>query len=64
MLAARTGAAEDSMEVRLLACALIDAVSVAVEHWAGQDEPGDVTELTWQALACLQVDELQAATRG
>ncbi|MER6050215.1 TetR/AcrR family transcriptional regulator [Streptomyces sp. NPDC020883] len=64
VLAARTGAAEDSMEVRLLACALIDALSVAMEHWAWQDEPGDVAELTRQALAYLRVDELQAATRG
>ncbi|MYT30023.1 hypothetical protein [Streptomyces sp. MspMP-M5] len=64
VLAARTGAAEDSMEVRLPACALIDALSVAMEHWAWQDEPGDVAELTRQALAYLRVDELQAPARG
>ncbi|AJC54633.1 tetr family transcriptional regulator [Streptomyces sp. 769] len=64
VLAARTGATEHSMEVRLLACALIDALSVAMEHWAWQDEPGDVAELTRRALAYLRVDELQAAARG
>ncbi|ANZ15144.1 TetR family transcriptional regulator [Streptomyces noursei] len=64
VLAARTGATESSMEVRLLACALIDALSVAMEHWAWQNEPGDVAELTRRALAYLRVDELQAAARG
>ncbi|WEB39398.1 TetR/AcrR family transcriptional regulator [Streptomyces yunnanensis] len=64
VLAARTGATEHSMEVRLLACALIDALSVAMEHWAWQDEPGDMAELTRRALAYLRVDELQAAARG
>ncbi|MFE0380158.1 TetR/AcrR family transcriptional regulator [Streptomyces inhibens] len=58
VLAARKGAPEDSMEVRLLACALIDALSVAMEHWAWQDEPEDVVELTRRALNYLRIDEL------
>ncbi|MCK7622765.1 TetR family transcriptional regulator [Streptomyces sp. RS10V-4] len=64
VLAARTGTPADSMEVRLLACALIDALSVAMEHWAWQEDPDDVAELTRRALAYLRVDELQAAARG
>ncbi|UKY53759.1 TetR/AcrR family transcriptional regulator [Streptomyces inhibens] len=58
VLAARKGAPEDSMEVRLLACALIDALSVAMEHWAWQDEPEDVVELTRRALNYLRIDDL------
>ncbi|MER7985988.1 TetR family transcriptional regulator [Streptomyces noursei] len=64
VLAVRTGASAASMEVRLLACALIDALSVAMEHWAWQEEPDDVAELTRRALAYLRVDELQAAAGG
>ncbi|MFJ9848193.1 TetR family transcriptional regulator [Streptomyces sp. NPDC101150] len=60
VLAARTGAPQDSLEVRLLACALIDAITVATEHWARQDDPEDVAELTRRALDYLRVDELQA----
>lgn len=58
VLAARKGAPEDSMEVRLLACALLDGISVAMEHWAWQDEPEDVAELTRRALHYLRIDEL------
>ncbi|GAB7029929.1 TetR family transcriptional regulator [Streptomyces platensis subsp. malvinus] len=58
VLAARKGAPEDSMEVRLLTCALIDGLSVAMEYWARQDEPGDVAELTQRALEYLRIDEL------
>ncbi|MEU8680010.1 TetR family transcriptional regulator [Streptomyces sp. NPDC048611] len=58
VLAARKGAPENSMEVRLLACALLDAISVAMEHWAWQDEPEDVAELTRRALDYLRIDEL------
>ncbi|MEU3989347.1 TetR family transcriptional regulator [Streptomyces platensis] len=58
VLAARKGAPEDSMEVRLLACALLDAISVAMEHWAWQDEPEDVAELTRRAVHYLRIDEL------
>ncbi|MCX4635348.1 TetR family transcriptional regulator [Streptomyces sp. RPA4-5] len=58
VLAARKGASEDSMEVRLLACALLDAISVAMEHWAWQDEPEDVAELTRRAVHYLRIDEL------
>ncbi|MEX2970356.1 hypothetical protein [Streptomyces sp. C184] len=45
------------MEVRLLACALLDAISVAMEHWAWQDESEDVAELTRRALHYLRIDE-------
>ncbi|MEW9515655.1 TetR/AcrR family transcriptional regulator [Streptomyces tubercidicus] len=58
VLAARKEAPEDSMEVRLLACALLDAISVAMEHWAWQDEPEDMAELTHRALRYLRIDEL------
>ncbi|MFD5394877.1 TetR/AcrR family transcriptional regulator [Streptomyces sp. NPDC127097] len=58
VLAARKGAPENSMEVRLLACALLDGISVAMEHWAWQDEPEDVAELTRRALRYLRIDEL------
>ncbi|WP_432140584.1 TetR/AcrR family transcriptional regulator [Streptomyces sp. bgisy084] len=58
VLAARKGAPETSMEVRLLACALLDGISVAMEHWAWQDEPEDVAELTLRALHYLRIDEL------
>ncbi len=43
---------------------MIDALSVAMEHWAWQEEPDDVAELTRRALAYLRVDELQAAAGG
>ncbi|WP_328687194.1 TetR family transcriptional regulator [Streptomyces caniferus] len=58
VLAARKGVPEDSMEVRLLACALLDAFGVALEHWAGQDEPGDLAELTLRAVRYLHLDAL------
>ncbi|MFG2141227.1 TetR/AcrR family transcriptional regulator [Streptomyces sp. NPDC048650] len=59
VLAVRTGAARDSLEVRLLASALIDAITVAMEHWARQDDLEDIAELTRRALDYLRVDELQ-----
>lgn len=59
VLVTRTGAARDSLEVRLLASALIDAITVAMEHWARQDDPEDIVELTRRALDYVRVDELQ-----
>ncbi|MFJ3952217.1 hypothetical protein ACIPXV_19555 [Streptomyces libani] len=56
-LAARKGAPENSMEVRLPACVLFDAIGVAMERWAWQDEPEDVAELTRRALHYLRIDE-------
>ncbi|AZS75201.1 hypothetical protein DDE74_33640 [Streptomyces lydicus] len=58
VLAARKGAPENSLEVRRPACALLDAIGVAMERWAWQDEPEDVAELTRPALHCLRIDEL------
>ncbi|MEU8781558.1 hypothetical protein [Streptomyces sp. NPDC048637] len=43
--AARKGTPENSMEVRLLACASLDTIGVAMEHWAWQDEPENLAEL-------------------
>ncbi|MCX4631486.1 hypothetical protein [Streptomyces sp. NBC_01443] len=48
----------DSLEVRLLAGAVLDAFTAAVEHWAGQDEPEDLLVLTRRALAFQRLDEL------
>ncbi|MFI9051495.1 TetR/AcrR family transcriptional regulator [Streptomyces sp. NPDC053427] len=64
VLAARSGAPQDSLEVRLLASALIDAISVAMEHWARQDAPEDIAELTRRALDYLRIDELQTTAAG
>ncbi|MFE6843774.1 hypothetical protein [Streptomyces sp. NPDC057686] len=57
-LATRTGRPADSLEVRLLAGAVLDAFTAAVGHWAGQDEPEDLLVLTRRALAFQRVDEL------
>lgn len=58
VLAARTGRPADSLEVRLLAGAVLDAFTAAVEHWAAQDEPEDLFALTRRALPFLRLDEL------
>ncbi|WP_051797391.1 TetR/AcrR family transcriptional regulator [Streptomyces sp. NRRL S-337] len=58
VLAARTGASPDSLEVRLMATALLDAINVALEYWAQQDEPDDIVQLTRRALDYLRIDEL------
>ncbi|GFE20938.1 hypothetical protein Sliba_13910 [Streptomyces nigrescens] len=63
-LAARKGAPESGMEVRLPACALRDAIGVAMEHWAWQDEPEDVAELTRRALRCLRIRRVVARWPG
>ncbi|MFE2551187.1 TetR/AcrR family transcriptional regulator [Streptomyces sp. NPDC059355] len=58
VLAARTGRPAGSLEVRLLAGAVLDAFTAAVEHWAAQDEPEDLLALTRRALTFLRLDEL------
>ncbi|MFB7783558.1 TetR/AcrR family transcriptional regulator [Streptomyces vinaceus] len=58
VLAARTGRPADSLEVRLLAGALLDAVTAAAEHWAARDEPEDLLALTHRAMAFLRLDQL------
>ncbi|MFF4948495.1 TetR/AcrR family transcriptional regulator [Streptomyces chattanoogensis] len=58
-LASRLGAPVDSLEVRLLTTAVLDAFTVAMEHWAWQDEPGELVDLVRRALAFLRLDGLQ-----
>ncbi|MEV0598591.1 TetR family transcriptional regulator [Streptomyces sp. NPDC050315] len=58
VLAPRTGGGSDSMETRLLAAALIDAITVAMEYWARGDEEEDVMALTARALRYLRIDHL------
>ncbi|WP_326616977.1 TetR family transcriptional regulator [Streptomyces decoyicus] len=59
-LAARVGAPPDSLEVRLLTTAVLDAFTVTMEHWAWQDEPAELVDLMRRALAFLRLDELRA----
>ncbi|WP_030620646.1 TetR/AcrR family transcriptional regulator [Streptomyces sclerotialus] len=56
VLAPRTDGDPDSMETRLLAAALIDAITVAMECWAREGEPEGVLELTARALRYLRID--------
>ncbi|WP_181138682.1 TetR/AcrR family transcriptional regulator [Streptomyces sp. Ru73] len=49
VLAPRTGGDPDSMETRLLAAALIDAITVAMEYWAREE--GDAARLAPRADA-------------
>lgn len=57
-LAARTGASADSLEVRLLTTAVLDAFTITMEHWAWQDEPEELVGLMRRALKFLRIDEL------
>lgn len=59
-LATRVGAPPDSLEVRLLTTAVLDAFTVTMEHWAWQDEPEELVDLMRRALAFLRLDELRA----
>ncbi|MEU6329780.1 TetR family transcriptional regulator [Streptomyces sp. NPDC047049] len=59
LLAARTGAPPDSLEVRLLTTTLLDAIHIALEYWAQQGEPEGIAELTRRALDYLRIDELE-----
>ncbi|MGG7575488.1 hypothetical protein [Streptomyces sirii] len=59
-LASRAAAPVDSLEVRLMTTAVLDAFTVTMEYWAWQDEPEDLVDLMRRALAFLRLDELQA----
>lgn len=59
-LASRADAPVDSLEVRLLTTAVLDAFTVTMEHWAWQDEPEELVDLMRRAVAFLRLDELQA----
>ncbi|MFG2288347.1 TetR/AcrR family transcriptional regulator [Streptomyces sp. NPDC048595] len=59
-LASRASTPVDSLEVRLLTTAVLDAFTVTMEYWAWQDEPEDLVVLMRRALAFLRLDELQA----
>lgn len=59
-LASRVDAPLDSLEVRLLTTAVLDAFTVTMEHWAWQDEPEELIDLMRRALAFLRLDELRA----
>ncbi|MCX5192754.1 TetR/AcrR family transcriptional regulator [Streptomyces sp. NBC_00249] len=57
VLAARTGRAESALETRVLAAVLIDAVTVALEHWAAEEGREPLHEVSARALALLRVAE-------
>lgn len=59
-LASRVDAPVDSLEVRLLTTAVLDAFTVTMEYWAWQDEPEELVDLMRRALAFLRLDELRA----
>ncbi|MCY0946881.1 TetR/AcrR family transcriptional regulator [Streptomyces antarcticus] len=56
VLAARTGRPESDLETRLLAAVLIDAVTVALEHWAAGDGREPLTDVSARALALLRLE--------
>lgn len=57
VLAARTGREESALETRLLAAVLIDAVTVALEHWAAEDGRDPLPTVSARALALLRLEE-------
>ncbi|MFF0739524.1 TetR/AcrR family transcriptional regulator [Streptomyces sp. NPDC004111] len=59
-LASRTGTPADSLEVSLLTTAVLDALTVTMEHWAWQDEPAELLDLIRRALTFLRLDEFRA----
>ncbi|GAA0471559.1 TetR/AcrR family transcriptional regulator [Streptomyces olivaceiscleroticus] len=66
VLAPRAGGDPDSMETRLLAAALIDALTVAMEFWADERSPEekDVMVFAARALRYLRIDDHRRATGG
>ncbi|MGW1838236.1 TetR/AcrR family transcriptional regulator [Streptomyces sp. BBFR2] len=60
-LAPRVGAPADSLEVRLLTVAVLDAFTVTMEHWAWQEEPEELVDLMRRALVFLRLDQLRGA---
>ncbi|MFE2283671.1 TetR/AcrR family transcriptional regulator [Streptomyces sp. NPDC059443] len=57
VLALRTGRPESALDTRLLAAVLIDAVTVALEHWAAEDGRDPLPEVSARALALLRLEE-------
>ncbi|MFD3325655.1 TetR/AcrR family transcriptional regulator [Streptomyces sp. NPDC058701] len=56
VLAARTGRPASDLETRLLAAVLIDAVTVALEHWAAGNGSEPLTDVSARALALLRLE--------
>ncbi|MGW6710544.1 TetR/AcrR family transcriptional regulator [Streptomyces sp. NPDC054956] len=57
VLAVRTGRPESALETRVLAACLIDAVTVALEHWASEDGCEPLPDVSARALALLRLAE-------
>lgn len=57
VLALRTGRSESALETRLLSAVLIDAVTVALEHWAAEDGRDPLPAVSARALALLRLEE-------
>ncbi|MET9296076.1 helix-turn-helix domain-containing protein [Streptomyces sp. NPDC003077] len=57
-LVTRSAGATDDLEARLLAAALMEAISTATEHWAWQEEPDELGDLVRRAMTYLRIDEL------
>ncbi|WP_327256698.1 TetR/AcrR family transcriptional regulator [Streptomyces sp. NBC_01244] len=57
VLAVRTGRPEAALETRLLAAVLIDAVTVALEHWAAEGGLEPLPAVSARALALLRLEE-------
>lgn len=57
VLAVRTGRPEAALETRLLAAVLIDAVTVALEHWAAEDGRDPLPVVSARALSLLRLEE-------
>lgn len=57
VVAARTGRPESALETRLLAAVLIDAVTVALEHWAAEGGHDPLPSVSARALALLRLEE-------
>lgn len=57
VVAVRTGRPESALETRLLAAVLIDAVTVALEHWAAEGGHDPLPSVSARALALLRLEE-------
>ncbi|MGW1774002.1 TetR family transcriptional regulator [Streptomyces sp. NPDC002104] len=57
VLAVRTGRPESALETRVLAAVLIDAVTVALEHWAAEGGHEPLPAVSARALALLRLEE-------
>ncbi|MBT2448740.1 TetR family transcriptional regulator [Streptomyces sp. ISL-43] len=57
VLSVRTGRPESALETRVLAAVLIDAVTVALEHWAAEGGREPLPAVSARALALLRLEE-------